>query len=568
MTYHGPRVDRKRGAFMSAREPIAQLHTHQVINQPPPLENYNAYSRDQSLVEGLEREATESARNIADILGAEIGSERIINWGDLANKHPPELRTHDRFGHRIDEVIYHPAYHELMTIAFNHKIHSLAWSDESSDGHTTHAALIYLFSQAESGVCCPIAMAYAAVPSLNHQPDIAKQWLPRIFSQHYDPRDIPAGEKRGSTIGMAMTEKQGGSDIRANTTHATPLNSQSQDREYELTGHKWFCSAPMSDIFLTLAQTSQGISCFLVPRWQPDGSRNHFFLQRLKDKLGNRSNASGEIEYDKTWALLVGNEGAGIRTIIDMVHHTRLDAAASGAGLMRIVVTQAIHHTTHRSAFCKALIKQPCMANVLADLALESEAATCLFLRVARAFDDGALDESERIFARIGTAVAKYWINKRAPCHIYEALECHGGAGYVEESIMPRLYREAPLNSIWEGSGNVICLDILRALRDLPNAADAILDEIELAQGLDKRLDLFIQSIQQRLASNSIQESEVRRLVEDMALCLQGTLLVQHAPNYIADAFCASRLDRDWGYAFGTLPAGLAMDKIIDRARV
>ena len=552
---------------MSAREPIAQLRTHQVINQPPPLENYNAYYRDQALTEGLQREATESAQDLAAKLGAEIGSERIINLGDLANKHPPELRTHDRFGHRIDEVIYHPAYHELMALAFGHKIHSLAWSDESSDGHTTHAALIYLLTQAESGICCPVAMAYAAVPSLNHQPDIAKQWLPRLFSQHYDPRAIPASEKQGSTIGMAMTEKQGGSDVRANTTRATALNSQSRDREYELTGHKWFCSAPMSDVFLTLAQTSKGISCFLVPRWLPDGGRNRFFIQRLKDKLGNRSNASAEIEYDKTWALLVSNEGAGIRTIIDMVHHTRLDAAASGAGLMRIATAQAIHHTTHRSAFGKALIEQPCMANVLADLALESEAATCLFLRVARAFDDGAFDESARIFARIGTAIAKYWINKRVPLHIYEALECHGGAGYVEESIMPRLYREAPLNSIWEGSGNIICLDILRAFQESPNAADAFLDEIELAQGLDKRLDLSIQSLRQRLASKSIQESEARRLVENMALCLQGALLVQHAPSYVADAFCASRLDRDWGYAFGTLPTGLAMGKIIDRAK-
>ncbi len=553
---------------MSAREPMAQLRTHQVINQPPPLENYNAYYRDQALIEGLQREATESAQDQAAKLGAEIGSKRIISLGDLANKYPPELHTHDRFGHRIDEVIYHPAYHELMALAFSYRIHSLAWSDESSDGHTAHAALIYLLSQAETGICCPVAMAYAAVPSLNHQPDIAKQWLPRIFSQHYDPRSIPASEKRGSTIGMAMTEKQGGSDLRANTTRAIPLDSKSSDQEYELTGHKWFCSAPMSDIFLTLAQTSNGISCFLVPRWLPDGSRNRVLIQRLKDKLGNRSNASGEIEYDKTWALLVGNEGTGVRTIIDMVHHTRLDAAASGAGLMRIAVAQAIHHTAHRSAFGKPLIEQPCMANVLADLALESEAATSLFLRVARAFDDGALDESARVFARIGTAIAKYWINKRAPCLIYEALECHGGAGYVEESIMPRLYREAPLNSIWEGSGNIICLDILRTFQEYPNAADAFLDEIELAQGLDKRLDLFIQSLKQRLDSSSIQQSEARRLVEDMALCLQGTLLVQHAPSYVADAFCASRLDRNWGHAFGTLPTGLDIDEIIDRARI
>ena len=552
---------------MSARKPIAQLRTHTITNQPPPLENYNAYSQDKALSEGLARSANKSIQQRAEKLGAAVGSAAIIELGALANRHPPELRNFDSYGHRINEVIYHPSYHELMSLAFDQQIHTLPWSGRSSHGHVAHAAQIFLLTQAESGVCCPLAMAYAAVPSLNHNTDIAKLWLPRLFSRDYDARSIPASEKSGCTIGMAMTEKQGGSDVRANTTRALELESNSQNREFRLTGHKWFCSAPMSDVFLTLAQTKYGISCFLVPRWLPDETRNRFYIQRLKDKLGNRSNASAEIEFDNTWGQLVGEEGDGVRTIIEMVHHTRLDAAASGAGLMRAATAHAIHHAAHRSAFSKRLIEQQCMTNVLADLALESEAATALFLRVARSFDDAKKDDSARLFGRITTAIAKYWINKRAPYHIYEALECHGGAGFVEESIMPRLYREAPLNSIWEGSGNVICLDILHTLQQHPDTAEVYLGEIQRAQGLDRRLDLSIQSVQQRLTLRAFDEPQARRLVEDMAVCLQGCLLVQHAPDYVADAFCASRIGQDWGYAFGTLGSGLAIKDIIERAK-
>ncbi len=552
---------------MSARKPIAQLRTHTVTNQPPPLENYNPYNRDKALSEGLAREASKSIQQRAEKLGASVGSETIIRLGELANKHPPELRNFDAYGHRIDEVIYHPAYHELMSLAFDQQIHTLPWTGRSGHGHVAHAALIFLLTQVESGVCCPVAMAYAAVPSLNHNADIAKLWLPRLFSREYDARSIPASEKSGCTIGMAMTEKQGGSDVRTNKTRAVALQSNTQNGEFHLTGHKWFCSAPMSDVFLTLAQTDNGISCFLVPRWLPDETRNPFYIQRLKDKLGNRSNASAEIEFDNTWGQLVGEEGDGVRNIIDMVHHTRLDAAASGAGLMRAATAQAIHHAAYRSAFSKRLIEQPCMANVLADLALESEAATVLFLRVARSFDEAKKDKSAQLFGRLSTAIAKYWINKRAPYHIYEALECHGGAGFVEESIMPRLYREAPLNSIWEGSGNVICLDILHTLQQYPDTTEVFLDEIQRAQGLDRRLDLSIQSVRQRLTSRSFEEPQARRLVEDMAVCLQGCLLVQHAPDYVAEAFCASRVCRDWGYAFGTLGSGLALNDIIERAK-
>lgn len=551
---------------MSHRKPIAQLTTHDITNQPPPLENYNAYSQDDALCEGVSREGGNLAEEYAEELGQIVGNENTIRLGELANKYPPELRSFDRYGHRIDEVQYHPAYHQLMSLAFDHQIHALPWSDSKNGAHVAHAALIYLLTQAESGVCCPVAMAYAAIPSLKHSPDIADVWRPRILSSQYDPRSIPAIEKNGCTIGMAMTEKQGGSDVRANTTQAIPSKSGAGDGEFYLTGHKWFCSAPMSDAFLTLAQTTAGISCFLVPRWLADGTRNRFYIQRLKDKLGNRSNASAEIEYDNTWGQLVGEQGDGVRTIIEMVHHTRLDAAASGAGLMRAAVAHACHHAAHRSAFSKRLIDQPCMRNVLADLAIESEAATALFLRVARSFDDAKNDNSAGPFGRIATAIAKYWINKRAPLHIYEALECHGGAGFVEESIMPRLYREAPLNSIWEGSGNIICLDILHAIQHYPETAEIFIGEIQQALGLDRRLDLSIQSVRRLLASGSFEEQQARRIVEQLAMCLQGSLLAKHAPNFVAEAFCASRIDRDWGYALGTLGNGIAVEKIIERA--
>ncbi len=549
---------------MAEHRPLTNLATHQVVNQPPPLEDYNAAETDAALREAVHREGSgRDWKRVAE-LGRLAGGERLIELGRLANRHPPELRTHDRFGRRIDEVEFHPAYHELLSLAIAHQIHSIAWNREGSPaaGHVTHAALLYLLGQVESGVCCPIAMTYAVVPSLRHEPDLAAEWEPRVLSGRYDPRVLPADRKTGVTFGMAMTEKQGGSDVRANTTRAQPLGGEG----YELTGHKWFCSAPNSDAFLTLAQAPMGLSCFLVPRWRPDGTRNPFLIQRLKEKLGNRSNASSEIEYAGTLAFLVGEEGRGVATIIDMVHHTRLDAALAAAGLMRQGVVQAIHHCRHRRAFGKRLIEQPLMLNVLADLALESEAATVTALRIARGFDESDGSEGARQFTRLATAVAKYWLNKLTPNAVYEALECHGGAGYVEESIMPRLYREAPLNSIWEGSGNVICLDVLRASQRQPESVEAFFAEVGKARGGNPSLDRRVDGLRHQLSDPSNVETRARRLTEEMALCLQGALMVQHAPPLVADAFCRSRLGGDWGGAYGTLPADIDFERIVERA--
>ncbi|HZD25569.1 MAG TPA: acyl-CoA dehydrogenase family protein, partial [Alphaproteobacteria bacterium] len=489
-----------------------------------------------------------------------------IEWGRQANRFPPELRTFDRFGQRIDEVDFHPAYHELMRLGLENGVSTIAWTAAEGGGHTAHAVLEYLLVQAEAGVCCPLTMTYAAVPALRRQPEVAEEWVPRILQGRYDPRSIPAAEKQGVTIGMAMTEKQGGSDVRANTTRAVPLGAGGPGGEYALTGHKWFCSAPMCDAFLTLAYTDNGLSCFLVPRWTPDGQRNVFLIQRLKDKLGNRSNASSEIEYSGTWARMVGEEGRGVRTIIEMVHHTRLDTTLAAAGLMRQALVQAIHHAGHRSAFQRRLAQQPLMQNVLADLAVESEAATVLMARIAQAFDDDGRDASAAAFARIAVAVGKYWVNKRLPNFTYEAMECLGGAGYVEESMMPRIYREAPLNSIWEGSGNVICLDVLRAMQREPEAVPALLAEVEQARGGDARLDRAIDALKDMLAGPGDAERQARRLTESLALALQGALLVRHAPAAVADAFCASRLDGAWGHCYGTLPSGCDFAAIMARA--
>ncbi|MGR9106548.1 MAG: isovaleryl-CoA dehydrogenase [Gammaproteobacteria bacterium] len=551
---------------MPTRQPHIDLGTHQVSNQPSPLEDYNIFDSDRALQEGLAREArgfgVDQARNFGEVLGGDV----VLRAGRLANLYPPVLQVYDRFGRRIDEVEYHPAYHELMHLGFAHGIHAIPWQEESEAGHVLHAALIYLLTQVEAGVCCPISMACAAVPALRKQPELAAQWLPGILSDQYDPRSIPANEKSGLTIGMAMTEKQGGSDVRANTTRAVPISPGRGALEYHLTGHKWFCSAPMSDAFLTLAQTENGLSCFLVPRWLPDGSRNRFFIQRLKDKLGNRSNASAEIEYHDTLGYRVAEEGRGIATILEMVEYTRLDAAASGTGLMRAALAQAIHHAAQRKAFGRLLIDQPLMKNVLADLALEVEAATTLFLRVARAYDESRHDPAAALLRRLATAVTKYWINKRTPAVVAESLECLGGAGYIEESILPRLYREAPLNGIWEGSGNVVCLDVFRTLKKEPDSADVFVSEIEQIRGMDSRVDCSIESIKNFLVSSNHDEQCARQVVERMALCLQAVLLTRHAPSFVAEAFCTTRLANDWGHAFGTIPAGISLDGIIERA--
>jgi putative acyl-CoA dehydrogenase len=540
--------------------------THAVSNQPPPLEGYNVFEQDRALQEALEREGAGWARERLVALGKEAGG-RALRWGVEANAFPPVLRTHDRFGNRRDEVEFHPAWHELLGLAVSFELHALPWRDPRPGAHAARAALFFVFSQAEAGVGCPISMTYSAVPALRTTPELAREWEPRLVSREYDARFVPVAGKAGALCGMAMTEKQGGSDVRANTTRGRALGRRGPGEEYELTGHKWFCSAPMSDAFLVLAQAEGGLSCFLLPRWRPDGSRNAFHIQRLKDKLGNRSNASSEVELDGAWARLVGEEGRGVATIIEMVNHTRLDCVIGSAALMRQAVAQATHHAAHRSAFGRPLVEQPLMRNVLADLCLESEAATAAMMRLARAYDEGTREESARTFARLATAVTKYWVCKRGPAVVAEALECLGGNGFVEESAMPRLYREAPLNSIWEGSGNVICLDVLRALEKSPASLEAFRGELAAARGADRRLDAFVSALEKQLSDRSSLETRARRVVEAMALAFQASLLVRQGDPAVAEAFCASRLAGDHGMALGTLPAGLEAGRLIERAR-
>ena len=541
------------------------MHTHEVHNQPPPLRDYNVFERDRALGEALEREGGGWAVDRARGLGAVAGGA-AIDWGVQANAYPPVLRTHDRYGNRIDEVEYHPAWHELMRLSVGHGLHALPWREPRPGAHVARAAMFFVLAQAEAGHGCPISMTYSGVPALRVQPELAQEWEPRLTSMQYDPRSLPAAQKTGALCGMAMTEKQGGSDVRANTTRAEALGAGGPGGEYALTGHKWFCSAPMCDAFLVLAQTARGVTCFLLPRWLPDGTRNRFHIQRLKDKLGNRSNASSEVEFDGAWARMVGPDGRGVPTIIEMVNHTRLDCVIGAAAGMRHGVAQATHHAAHRSAFGRRLVEQPLMQNVLADLCVESEAATAAMMRLARAYDAGRADEREHQFARLATAVVKYWVCKRWPAHAAEALECLGGNGYVEESLMPRLYREAPLNSIWEGSGNVICLDVLRAMTRGPEVVEAFFAEIDEARGGDARLDAFVVDLRRQLGNFDAVETRARRLVEGMALALQGALLVRHGDRAVADAFCASRLGGDHGLAFGTLPVGIDSRRIIERA--
>jgi putative acyl-CoA dehydrogenase len=489
-----------------------------------------------------------------------------LAWGAQANAHPPVLKTHDRYGNRIDEVEFHPAWHSLMDLSIRSGLHALPWREPKAGAHVARAALFYMVSQIEAGHGCPISMTYACIPALRRQPDVAAEWEPRLTSLEYDPRPIPASQKRGAICGMGMTEKQGGSDVRANTTRARALGAGGPGAEYEITGHKWFFSAPMSDAFLVLAQTDRGLSCFLLPRWLPDGRRNRFHIQRLKDKLGNRSNASSEVEFHGAWARMIGEDGRGVPTIIEMVNHTRLDCVIGGAAGMRQAVAQATHHAAHRSAFGKLLVDQPLMRNVLADLCLESEAATTVMLHLARGYDESGQDEAQRLFIRLATAVIKYWVCKRVPPHAAEALECLGGNGYVEESGMPRLYREAPLNSIWEGSGNVICLDVLRAIGREPQTLEVFFEKLQPAAAVDARLKAKVEEIARSLKKADDIETRARRIVEDMAVALQASLLIEHAPPVVADAFCKARLAGDAGRAFGTLPAGVDFKAIIDRA--
>ena len=519
-------------------------------NQAPPLESYNLFTSDRALFEGVAREAPGLNTSEISQLGQMAGTPTLIGLGFEANNNPPELITHNRYGDRIDEVKFHPAWHTLLMISVSQGLNGYPWFDKNPSPHTHRAAKFFMMSQVEAGHGCPLSMTYAAVPVVAAHPEIGNVWAPK-FSKLNNP----------AFCGMGMTEKQGGSDVRANLTRATKLT----DGSYTLEGHKWFCSAPQSDAFLVLAQADGGLSCFFVPRVLPDGSRNPFALQRLKEKLGNRSNASSEVEFHGTIGWLLGEEGCGIQTIVEMVNHTRLDCVIGSAALLRQALAQAIHHAKYRHTFGKLLYKHILMQNVLADIALESEAATVLWLRLARAVDDSASNEHAAALKRIGTAIGKYYVCKRAPAVSAEALECLGGNGYVEESIMPRLYREAPLNSIWEGSGNINALDILRILSKQPDAMEVL--RIEFTPALsDRRFAHALQQLETELADSNEMEWRARSIVERMALLWQASLLLQHAPNYVSDGFIASRIAGDWGRTMGTLPIKTALRGIVDRA--
>ncbi len=549
---------------------MSPSETHEVLNQPPVLLGYDALRQDVALRDGLRREAEWALASLQP-LSHRAGTAEALGLGVTANEFTPTLRTHDRFGHRIDEVEYHPAYHQLMTTAVEAGLAAHPSRGARQGSHLARAAGFYIWSQVESGHGCPVSMTYAVVPALRVQPELAAVWEPRFTARTYDFGLRPASQKGGALCGMAMTEKQGGSDVRANTTRAEAVEGGGGPGGlYALTGHKWFCSAPMCDAFLMLAQAPGGLSCFLVPRVLEDGTRNAIRLQRLKDKLGNRSNASSEIELHGARGWLVGEEGRGVRTIIEMVNFTRLDCVIGSASLMRTGFVQALHHARHRSAFGKRLAEQPLMRNVLADLGIEAEAATQLMVRLATACDraDAGGEDAEREahFKRLALAVSKFLVCKRATVHTGEALECLGGNGYVEDSGMPRLYREAPVNSIWEGSGNVNALDTLRAAGRQPESVAVFFQEVGKARGGNSHLDRAVERLQAELADPSDLEARSRRIVERFALVLQGALLVQHSSPEVADAFCASRLGGDWGGVYGTLSPRVDFEGILRRA--
>ena len=549
---------------MNHLRPIKQLPTHEVENMPPYMGNQDLWKNDKNLRDAVNREGAGWAEKNLSAFGHLMGCTEMFDHAEKANKNPPELKAFDQYGNRINYVDYHPSYHHLLGVAIKNEIPSFAWNHKKEGSQVAHMALTYMFNQVEGGVMCPMAMTYSVIPALKHNPDLEAQWLPKVLSNKYDDRDIPIDQKLGGTIGMFMTEKQGGSDVRANSTRAKPVSSSvGNGSEYLLTGHKYFCSAPMCDAFLVLANTNVGLSCFLVPRWKPNGERNSFFIQRLKDKLGNRSNASSEIELDNTLGTMIGEEGKGIKTILDMVIGNRIYCAVSSASLMRQAVVQVLHHVSHRSAFQKRLIDQPLMRNVVADMVLESEAALNLSLRVARAVDNQNSNEDERSFARISTAISKYWVTKRAPYLVFEALECHGGPGYIEESVMPRLYREAPLNSIWEGSGNVMCLDVLRALQRDKNALPALFKELDLAKGANRNFDVSLANLKSKLESSKGIETEARLITEKMACLIQASIFIRSGQKEKISAFCYSRLGSTWSGAFGTLSEGTNFDEII-----
>lgn len=542
----------------------AVAETHQVTNQPPALENYNVFESDTALQEWLKQSDGDWGIQQISQLGQTLGQAEWIKKGFQANENPPKFHSHDRFGNRQDAVEYHPAYHDLMTLAIEHKIPTLPWSDKQNGSHLVRMAKNYLYNQIEAGSACPLTMTFSAVPPLSKNPHIGSDWLEKLLYGTYDPANKPISDKAGVTIGMAMTEKQGGTDVRANKSYAAAVNAK--DKTYEIIGHKWFCSAPMCDGFLTLAQTKNGLSCFLVPRWRHDGSKNQLYIQRLKDKMGNRSNASSEVEFRGAFGWLLGDEGKGVKTIIEMVALTRYDCMIGSSALMRQAVAQITHHCHYRQVFGKPLAQQPLMQNVLADLCLESEAALAMTARMAKALDHSD-SPFEQNLLRLTTAIGKYWICKRASSHIGESQECLGGVGYVEESILPRLYREAPVNSIWEGSGNVQCLDVIRAINKSPEALDVYFAELEKAKDKNQHYDQYLAETREQLGQSDNFEYESRYLVERLAKLMQACQLLLYGDDTVAEAFCEARLTSIRGLSYGNLPASIDCEYLIERAR-
>ncbi len=552
-------------------KPNAELNaeTHEVLNQPNNLENYNLYQQDTALKEAVKREGANWSENELIALGEELGTTEIIELGFQANENKPTFFTHDAHGHRRDEIRFHPAYHQLMKSSIEHGLHSSHWAVPQKGAQVARAAKFYLKTQVEAAHMCPITMTSAAIPALINQADILKRYGPQIMAKHYDPRNIPLEQKKGITIGMAMTEKQGGSDVRANTTIAAPIEQEGSGQAYSLTGHKYFVSAPMSDAFLVLAHTEKGLSCFFLPRWKPDGSKNPMLIQQLKLKMGNVANASCETELRGAYALMVGEDGRGVATILNMVAMTRFDCMIGSSAGMRQGVVQAVNHCSQRSAFGAYLIDQPLMQNVLADLIIESEAALAITMRIARAMDNKETSKNEELLVRIGTSIGKYWICKRQPEHAFEAMECIGGSGVMENTIMPRLFKESPINSIWEGSGNVQCLDMLRTMQKMPECINAFMAELNLSQGKHVNLDAAISKLSNELSDFKDIEYRARSIVELMAKTFQGALLIQSGDSEIAKAFCESRLaPNSLGIVYGNLPTGIDCAYIIKRASV
>ena len=556
-----------RGAQQGKADPLAQ--THEVFNQARALEDYNAYDNDTALREAVRRHGAGWAEDRLSAHGAKTGSAEVIEWGFLANEHKPQFFSHDRQGYRVDFVKYHEAYHRLMTLGLESGIHSAPWADPKPGAHVARAAQSYLQGQVEAGHGCPLTMTFASVPSIKLTPSLAKEWLPKILNNAYDPRNLPHTEKQALTIGMGMTEKQGGSDVRANTTRAYPIGAEGPGDAYELVGHKWFTSAPMCDGFLVLGQTDNGLSCFLVPRWRPDGSKNPIQVQRLKNKMGNVSNASSEIELRGALGWMVGEEGRGVPAIIEMVAMTRFDCMVGSTSGQRQAVAQAVNHAMGRAAFGKTLIDQPLMRNVLADLQLEVEGSLAITMRMGEALDNTTLDpsnEHETLLLRLGLPAGKYWICKRTPFHAYEAMECLGGNGVTEDFIMARLYREAPINAIWEGSGNVQALDMLRALAKTPAVLDVWFAELAKTTGSDPRLDKAVTSLKQEFVDMDEAEYRARVIVDRLSLTMQASQLVAAGNSAVADAFIASRLGEHGDRNYGTLPRGLDLGAILRRA--